>query len=36
MSTEMDNLVIENFLFEKEKQPAWREEGNWREKYGLD
>jgi len=36
MRTEMDDLVIENFLFEKEKQPAWREEGNWREKYGLD
>jgi len=36
MRTEMDDLVIENFLFEKEKQPTWREEGNWREKYGLD
>ena len=34
--TEMDDLVIEDFLFEKEKQPAWREGGNWREKYGLD
>ena len=32
MRTEMDDLVIENFLFEKEKQPAWREEGNWRER----
>jgi carbamoyltransferase len=36
MHTEMDDLIIENFLFEKEKQPVWREEGNWREKYGLD
>ena len=36
MRTEMDDLVMENFLFEKEKQPVWREEGNWREKYGLD
>jgi carbamoyltransferase len=36
MRTEMDDLVMENFLFEKEKQPPWREEGNWREKYGLD
>jgi carbamoyltransferase len=36
MRTEMDDLVMENFLFEKEKQPAWKEEGNWREKYGLD
>lgn len=36
MRTEMDDLVMEDFLFEKEKQPPWREEGNWREKYGLD
>jgi carbamoyltransferase len=36
MRTEMDDLVMEDFLFEKEKQPEWREEGNWREKYGLD
>jgi carbamoyltransferase len=36
MRTEMDDLVVENFLFEKEKQLVWREEGNWKEKYGLD
>jgi carbamoyltransferase len=36
MRTEMDDLVMENLLFEKEKQPVWNEEGNWREKYGLD
>jgi carbamoyltransferase len=36
MRTEMDDLVMEDFLFEKEKQPVWREEGNWREKYGFD
>ncbi len=36
MRKEMDDLVVEDFLFEEEKQPVWREEGNWREKYGLD
>jgi len=36
MRTEMDDLVVENFLLEKEKQLVWREEGNWKEKYGLD
>jgi hypothetical protein len=32
----MDDLVMGDFLFEKEKQPVLHEEGNWREKYGLD
>jgi len=36
MRTEMDDLVIEDFLFEKAKQPEWKEEGNWKEKYGLN
>jgi carbamoyltransferase len=36
MRTEMDDLVMGDFLFEKEKQPVLQEEGNWREKYGLD
>jgi carbamoyltransferase len=36
MRTEMDDLVMGDFLFEKEKQPVLHEEGNWREKYGLD
>ena len=36
MRTEMDYLVIGNCLFEKSKQPAWKETGNWREDYGLD
>jgi carbamoyltransferase len=36
MRTEMDDLVMGDFLLEKEKQPVWKEEGNWKEKYGLD
>lgn len=36
MRTEMDYLVIGNCLFEKSKQPAWKETVNWRENYGLD
>ena len=35
MRTEMDYLVIENFLFDKTKQPAWPEE-KWQEEFVLD
>jgi len=36
MRTEMDYLVIENFIFEKQKQPIWNESENWRANYQLD
>jgi carbamoyltransferase len=36
MRTEMDYLVINDFLFEKEKQPNWTEKDNWREEFKLD
>ncbi|MGQ9689143.1 MAG: carbamoyltransferase family protein [Desulfobaccales bacterium] len=36
MRTEMDFLVMENFLFDKKEQPAFREEGDWRQEYELD
>jgi carbamoyltransferase len=36
MRTEMDYLVINDFLFEKEKQPDWTEKDNWREEFKLD
>jgi carbamoyltransferase len=36
MRTEMDYLVMENFLFDKKDQPALREEHDWREEYELD
>lgn len=36
MRTEMDYLVIENFLFAKEEQPPRQEREDWRETYELD
>lgn len=36
MRTEMDFLVVGNFLFEKAKQPAWQEKDNWQEEFVLD
>ncbi|THB63062.1 MAG: hypothetical protein D6E12_17785 [Desulfovibrio sp.] len=36
MRTEMDVLVVENFMFIKGDQPAWKEEGDWRDEYELD
>jgi carbamoyltransferase len=36
MRTEMDVLVIENFILFKEEQPPWREKGDWRSELELD
>jgi len=36
MRTEMDFLVIGNYLFAKADQPAWQEHDNWRDTYELD
>jgi len=36
MRTEMDVLVIEDFMLFKEEQPAWNEEGDWRSELDLD
>ena len=36
MRTEMDYLVIENFLLKKQEQPPWVEAGDWRNEYELD
>ena len=36
MRTEMDYLVMGNFLFAKKEQPEWQEKGDWKETYGLD
>ena len=36
MRTEMDYLVLENFLLFKNDQPEWKEQGDWREEYELD
>lgn len=36
MRTEMDYLVLENFLLTKTKQPAWQKEDNWQQEFELD
>lgn len=36
MRTEMDCLLIENFLMYKHEQPEWAEAGDWREEFELD
>jgi carbamoyltransferase len=36
MRTEMDYLVVGNFLFSKSDQPAWQETDDWRNEFVLD
>jgi carbamoyltransferase len=36
MRTEMDVLVLEDYILYKDKQPEWGEKTNWREDYALD
>lgn len=36
MRTEMDCLVLENFLLMKEDQPKWQEKEAWQNKFELD
>ena len=36
MRTEMDYLVLGNFLLSKSTQPAWHEASDWRDEYDLD
>ncbi len=36
MRTEMDLLVLENCILYKDRQPAWKESGDWRKEFGLD
>ncbi len=36
MRTEMDYLVMGNFLFKKEDQPEWTSKDNWKEEFKLD
>ena len=36
MRTDMDVLVLEDFMLIKEEQPAWNESCDWRRKYILD
>jgi carbamoyltransferase len=36
MRTEMDYLVLGNYLLDKKGQPPWQEEKDWREEFELD
>lgn len=36
MRTEMDYLVVGNYVFEKAQQPEWLEKDNWKEEFTLD
>ena len=36
MRTQMDNLVMGNFILYKHNQPALRDDIEWRDRYGLD
>ncbi|NCU04776.1 MAG: carbamoyltransferase [Chitinophagaceae bacterium] len=36
MRTEMDYLVIENYLFSKQEQPEWKEKDDWKKKLITD
>ena len=36
MRTEMDYLVLENFLLAKSDQPGWEDDDSWKEEFELD
>ncbi len=36
MRTEMDYLVVGNFVFDKRQQPHWEDTDNWKEEFTLD
>jgi carbamoyltransferase len=36
MRTEMDYLVMGDYLFDKQAQPAWQEAQDWRQEFELD
>lgn len=36
MRTEMDSLAVGPFILDKEGQPPWKEEGDWRKEFELD
>ena len=36
MRTEMDFLVVENFLFVKKDQPKWEQDDSWKTEFELD
>lgn len=36
MRTEMDYLVVGNYLLQKSTQPAWKEQDDWKKEFKLD
>jgi carbamoyltransferase len=36
MRTEMDYLIVGDFVFEKKRQPPWTDDGDWRQEYDPD
>lgn len=36
MRTDMDYLVVGNFLFDKKRQPQWAEQHDWKKEFVLD
>ncbi len=36
MRTEMDNLVVGDFLLSKDQQPEWTSDDDWRQEFALD
>ena len=36
MRTEMDYLVVENYILAKKDQPHWDDDGAWQEEFELD
>jgi len=36
MRTEMDYLIIENFLLDKSQQPEWEKDTSWQDEFELD
>jgi carbamoyltransferase len=36
MRTEMDYLIVGNYLFKKTEQPEWTKTDNWKEEFVLD
>ena len=36
MRTEMDVLVLGSWVLRKAEQPAWNEQGDWRQEFALD
>jgi carbamoyltransferase len=36
MRTEMDYLIVENFILAKPDQPAWEKDDSWKDEFELD